>query len=31
MIFIFLSVDFSFVVVFQIYPVIDMNISCTSK
>ena len=31
MIFLFLSVDLSLVVVFQIYPVIDVNTCCTSK
>ena len=31
MIFLFLSVDLSFVVVSQIYPVIDVNTSCISK
>ena len=31
MIFLFLSVDLSLVVVFQIYPVIGVNTSCTSK
>ena len=31
MIFLFLSVDLSFVVVSQIYPVIGVNTSCTSK